>query len=220
MPDGDLPSRTCGDLLRRFREQARARPDELQHRSPTSRRRAGVLQEELAGRTGLSDRGIRKIEGGESVPDPATIAVLADALGLSPEQRALFQATANRERAERRVQQNTRRLAPSPVTGSAFLVTGSASRLPLPPLIGRTRELDALDHHIVGDGPPVLVFAGEPGIGKSRLLDEAAAPCRTRRCWTRSSNTSMGNQWMTCGRNSAAAPGWRACCLSSAPPVA
>jgi predicted ATP-dependent serine protease len=34
--------------------------------------------------------------------------------------------------------------------------------------------LTLLDRHLAGEGPPVLLLAGEPGIGKSRLLAEAA----------------------------------------------
>jgi tetratricopeptide (TPR) repeat protein len=41
-------------------------------------------------------------------------------------------------------------------------------------LVGRAAELALLDRHLRGDGPPILVFAGEPGLGKSRLLAEAA----------------------------------------------
>src|SRR5262249_30674177 len=40
------------------------------------------------------------------------------------------------------------------------------------PLVGRERDLAALDRHLRGTGPPLLVLAGEPGIGKSRLLRE------------------------------------------------
>ncbi len=42
------------------------------------------------------------------------------------------------------------------------------------PLVSRGRELTLLDRHLAGEGPPVLLLAGEPGIGKSRLLAEAA----------------------------------------------
>src|SRR5262249_34775460 len=43
------------------------------------------------------------------------------------------------------------------------------------PLVGRRDELVEIRQHLAGVGPPVLLFAGEPGMGKTRLLDEAAA---------------------------------------------
>ena len=36
--------------------------------------------------------------------------------------------------------------------------------------MGRAHKLALLERHLSGDGPPVLLLAGEPGIGKSRLL--------------------------------------------------
>jgi tetratricopeptide (TPR) repeat protein len=41
--------------------------------------------------------------------------------------------------------------------------------------VGRTRELALLERHLGGEGPPLLLLAGEPGIGKTRLL-QAAIP--------------------------------------------
>ncbi|HEU5423997.1 MAG TPA: AAA family ATPase, partial [Nitrolancea sp.] len=48
--------------------------------------------------------------------------------------------------------------------------------LSLPPLVGRERELATLERHLTGahGERPVLILAGEPGIGKTRLLREAA----------------------------------------------
>jgi class 3 adenylate cyclase len=62
--------------------------------------------------------------------------------------------------------------ASAPVTVPAF-----------PPLVGRGAELDGLDRHLAGEAPPVLMLAGEPGIGKTRLLQEGAARA-ARLGWT------------------------------------
>src|SRR5881227_338825 len=43
-----------------------------------------------------------------------------------------------------------------------------------PPFVGRARELALLERHLAGLGPPVLLLAGEPGIGKTSLLCAAA----------------------------------------------
>jgi class 3 adenylate cyclase/tetratricopeptide (TPR) repeat protein len=56
---------------------------------------AGLSQEELAGRAGLSPRAISDLERGEHTnPRPATVRLLADALGLRELERALFLAAA------------------------------------------------------------------------------------------------------------------------------
>ena len=56
---------------------------------------AGLSQEDLAERAGLSARGVSDLERGlRASPRPATIRMLADALGLGPEERdALLAAT-------------------------------------------------------------------------------------------------------------------------------
>ncbi|WP_055602088.1 AAA family ATPase [Streptomyces aureus] len=60
-----------------------------------------------------------------------------------------------------------------------FADPGSAGRAPF---VGRARELDRLDvplrHRAAGTGPVVVEVVGEPGIGKSRLLDEFAVRAR------------------------------------------
>ena len=49
-----------------------------------------------------------------------------------------------------------------------------APAAPAGPLAGRDAELAGIGRLLAGDGPPVLLLAGEPGIGKSRLLEQAA----------------------------------------------
>jgi len=66
-----------------------------------------------------------------------------------------------------------RRLVAPQTTHAAAALSGLATPS-APPLIGRARELDLIESHLVGEGLAVLLFAGEPGIGKSRLLREAA----------------------------------------------
>jgi transcriptional regulator with XRE-family HTH domain/tetratricopeptide (TPR) repeat protein len=111
------------------------------------RRAAGLTQEMLAERAGYSTVYVSMLERGQRAPLPSTLQALADALDLSPRDRAGLQAAA-------RIGDRS---------SSGFV------------LAGRERELQLLSRHLLGDGPPVLLLAGEPGIGKSRLLREAAA---------------------------------------------
>jgi len=110
------------------------------------RRIAGLTQEALAERAGYSTVYVRMLERGHRAPLASTAQALADALRLGARDRAGLFAAAR----------------PGTQSGSAHSLTG------------RERELDLLSRHLAGDGPPVLLLAGEPGIGKSRLLREAA----------------------------------------------
>jgi tetratricopeptide (TPR) repeat protein/transcriptional regulator with XRE-family HTH domain len=120
----------------------------------THRVAAGLTQEALAERAALSARGLKYLEQGARVPHPETVRLLADALALSAQDRAQFQEAA-------------RRLGTARAT--VHLSGGSRTEF-----VGRAPELDLLERHLAGAGPPVLLLAGEPGIGKSCLLDKAA----------------------------------------------
>jgi tetratricopeptide (TPR) repeat protein/transcriptional regulator with XRE-family HTH domain len=144
MAAGDAPA-PFGDLVRRGRAAA------------------GLTQEELAERAGVSARTVGDIERGVSrAPHRETVGLLADALGLDVAARAAFEASARR------------RARPSPVAGDP--AGADAGR----PLVGRAPELALLDRHLAGDGPPLLLLAGEPGIGKTSLLGEAARRAASR----------------------------------------
>ena len=124
------------------------------------RGRAGLTQEELAERAQLSIRGISDLERGiNRTPRRDTVAALANALGLSPAEREAFLAVARAGRQS----------APP-----AHAPTGIAARRHTP-LVGRLPEMALLERMFNGEAPQVLALAGEPGIGKSRLLREAAA---------------------------------------------
>lgn len=116
------------------------------------RRGIGLTQQELAARAGYSGVYVGMLERGERVPSGATVEALADALALDSHQRDALIIAA---------QAPSRFLNPLPPS-----VTPGAK------LVGRPRELALLQRHLEGDGPALLALAGEPGIGKTRLLHE------------------------------------------------
>ena len=123
---------------------------------------AGLTQEALAECAGLSRRGISDLERGvNQTPRRETVALLAQALMLSPRERATLEAAA-------------RRVAAVPPADSTR-PHPDGSRVPF---VGRVPELAALERHLTGEGPPLLLLAGEPGIGKTRLLRETAGRAR------------------------------------------
>jgi transcriptional regulator with XRE-family HTH domain len=140
-----------GELLRRYRVAAT------------------LTQEELAARAGLSLRAVSDLERGvKSRPHLYTVRALAEALGLEGAARSSFEAARGHGAAQAG--------APS---GLPVERASANQRGPSPtPLVGRARELGLLERHLSGSSeeslPPVLLLAGEPGIGKSRLLREAA----------------------------------------------
>ncbi len=143
-----IQPRSFGELLRRYRIAA------------------GLTQEELAEQAGLSARAIGALEtGARRAPRKDTVALVAKALGLTSAEHVLL-ASAARQR------------LPA-TTAPQHLLTGAPAQAPSverheSALVGRRQELLALGRHLAGEGPPLLVLAGEPGIGKSRLLEESA----------------------------------------------
>jgi tetratricopeptide (TPR) repeat protein/transcriptional regulator with XRE-family HTH domain len=126
---------------------------------------AGLTQEELAECAGLSVRGLSYLEKDGRQPYRDTVRRLADALGLDESARVAFTTLARQaggESAEPADELPVRHVAPV------------RRREPLPPLVGRVQEVALLERHLDGFGPPLLLLAGEPGIGKSHLLREAA----------------------------------------------
>ena len=57
----------------------------------------------------------------------------------------------------------------------AALAAARVREIPGRLLVGRDAEVTEIRQHLAGLGPPVLMFAAEPGMGKTRLLEEAAA---------------------------------------------
>jgi tetratricopeptide (TPR) repeat protein/transcriptional regulator with XRE-family HTH domain len=124
------------------------------------RKAAGLSQEELSRRAGLDSTYIGQLERGNRIPSRATGEHLATALGLTATDRDLLLGT----------------LPPEPPAPPR----SSLPDAPLLPLVGREAELTRLDRFLAGEGPPLLVLSGEPGIGKTRLLREAEARAAAR----------------------------------------
>lgn len=122
------------------------------------RRISELTQAELAERAGLSPEAISALERGVNrAPRRDTVDLLADALGLEGQERAQFEQSARRRATP---------LAPSP--------TALAPAHTPTPLVGRSREVALIERLLENGLPPVLLFAGEPGVGKTRMLHEAA----------------------------------------------
>lgn len=131
---------------------------------------AGLTQEALAEQARLSVRGISDLERGvRRAPRLETIHLLAAALHLSARQITLVLAAAHPS--ERLSPPLPDRAGSRPA--SPTIAQGAAGGV-LIPFVGRAGELDLLQRHLEGEGPPVLLLAGEPGIGKTRLLQEVA----------------------------------------------
>ena len=136
-----------GELLRRYRAAA------------------GLTQEELAERAGLSARGIADLERGvRTAPYPRTVRQLAEVLGLGADERGVLLSARSRAHEARRDPGGT---APGHV-------------LPLPPtpLVGRERELDELRKRLLDERVRLLTLTGTGGTGKTRLALAVAAELR------------------------------------------
>src|SRR5437588_6060169 len=127
------------------------------------RRAAGLTQEALAERSGVSAQAISSLERGtRRNPQRATLGLLADALDLAGADRAAFLA-AGRPRA---------------VVPAA--AAGELDAAPSTPLIGRRAELAAARSLLRRPDARLLTLTGPPGVGQTRLAVALAAELRPR----------------------------------------
>ena len=132
-------------LLRRYRELA------------------GLAQEELAERAGLSAKAIGALERGDRRrPHPSTVRRLSAALGLSDPERAHLLASVPR---------------PPAVTARPPAPAAPHPTLPAPPtaLLGRDTEVTRLGHLLRQRSVRLVTLIGPGGVGKTRLALQVAA---------------------------------------------
>lgn len=133
-----------------------------------ARRRAGLTQEQLAGLSTVSVRAIRDLEQGRvRNPRKETLKLLANAMRMSDARRVELELAADAHSAGR-------------VFQSLYSAELAAPPTPLRPLVGRRAELEALTGRLDGQHDRLLTLVGLPGVGKSRLAQEAALLLHTR----------------------------------------
>lgn len=123
---------------------------------------AGLSQERLAQRSGLSQRTIRKIESGRSAPRASTLNLLADALGLASGDRTAFFAAA---------------LPGNPApTGQAVEppVAPAPAQLPAATSLFRGRRTERDRLLALARPGRVVTVSGMAGVGKSSLTVHVA----------------------------------------------
>jgi non-specific serine/threonine protein kinase len=132
------------------------------------RLRTGLTQEELAARAGLAAGAVQALERGvRRAPYPHTVAALADALGLSPDERAEFVKAAQPKAGV--AKQPGAVAQPSPPSNLPVLHTA---------LIGRADDLAGLSQLLTDPTTRLVTVTGVGGTGKTSLALRSAEDVR------------------------------------------
>lgn len=134
---------------------------------------AGLTQEALAARAGVSVRNIQELERGANNPLRDTARRLADALDLTADDRTRFDAAMSSTPRRRG------RAAAHLARGRGRLSVDGPVALPLSPtsFIGRAREI-VLVRQALRDGARLVTLTGVGGVGKTRLALRVADEVR------------------------------------------
>jgi predicted ATPase/transcriptional regulator with XRE-family HTH domain/Tfp pilus assembly protein PilF len=139
---------------------------------------SGLTQEGLAERAGISARAVSDLErDGSRTPRQDTLMLLAEALGLSAEQRVDLIAAAHPDVAP-----------PPPLPAPKVEEPAYAHALPVPltPLIGREREVETVVALLAQPAVRLVTLTGPGGVGKTRLAlatAERLAAAGDLLCW-------------------------------------
>ena len=156
----------------RLGRQAVAAPDDtvLGELLRQHRERLGWSQEELAARVEppLSANTVSNLERGRTRPYRHTLAALCDALGLEATERQQLEAAWHGS-AQRTAQRESRPEGGADALAARALVPESRVPIPLTPLIGREKELQAITGRLGPGGSRLLTLVGPGGVGKTRL---------------------------------------------------
>ncbi len=145
---------------------------------------AGLTQEQLAARASLSPGAISALESGKRrTPRFATVELLATALALNGQQRQELVAAA-RSGDLGATEVEPIEVSPAVVraeSGAEGAATHETRRhswrsfAEPTPLVGRVRELDTIVRTLNAGDTRLLTLTGPPGVGKTRLAQEAVA---------------------------------------------
>jgi len=139
---------------------------------------AGLTQEALAERAGVSVRNIQALERGINKPYRDTLTRLAAALTLEGEDRARFAAMALATPRRRPTTSDGPAAQPAAAATRAVPVSGPIPLpAPLTSFVGRTREIASV-RELVRQGARLVTLTGVGGTGKTRLALQVAQEVR------------------------------------------